>query len=202
MFEGQSDFLSDDLDRLGRELSATSEILTDYQSTAADADLLVTELRADLDERGAMLRLLVVWFGLVFAGVAGFATWVVLARTLTLSEFGSFATALATVGIVVPLAGFGVAGLWLQIYGAEGDRARRWIRPSLGLLAITVPVASALAPAWVAAVGTSEPTAEVLLWLLPLVPAAVAVRLAAAALSARSRSTTDSRSRTSLGLVS
>lgn len=49
-----------------------------------------------------------------------------------------FASALAMVSLVTPLAGFGLEGYWLYIYGREGASAQRWMPASLRFLLISV----------------------------------------------------------------
>ncbi|MFF3854050.1 lipopolysaccharide biosynthesis protein [Micromonospora sp. NPDC002575] len=73
--------------------------------------------------------------GLSQAGVtvAAFGSQVLLARTLTREDFGSFTAVLAVVSLTAPLAVFGVSELWLQVFGQEGTRAYRWVGPSLRL---------------------------------------------------------------------
>ncbi|WP_433390603.1 lipopolysaccharide biosynthesis protein [Micromonospora sp. KLBMP9576] len=75
--------------------------------------------------------------GLSQVGVtlAAFGTQILLARSLPQEAFGTFTAALAVVSLTAPLAVFGVPELWLQRFGREGERARRWVGPSLRLVA-------------------------------------------------------------------
>ncbi|PWR08651.1 hypothetical protein DKT68_14715 [Micromonospora acroterricola] len=66
--------------------------------------------------------------------VAAFATQILLARSLPQAAFGTFTAALALVSLTAPLAVFGVSELWLQRFGQEGERAYRWVGPSLRLV--------------------------------------------------------------------
>lgn len=68
--------LSSDLGALRSELAATSQILSEYESTAAEANRLVAQLRADLDDRVALLRVFAVAFGLVFAASQIAPLWI------------------------------------------------------------------------------------------------------------------------------
>ncbi len=70
------------------------------------------------------------------AGLA-FLTQVVLARELTPAGYGVFAASLATITLVSPLAGFGVQGFWLKLFGAEGWHAIRWLPPSFRFVFIS-----------------------------------------------------------------
>jgi O-antigen/teichoic acid export membrane protein len=54
--------------------------------------------------------------------IAAFATQVVLARSLSQHDFGSFMTVLAFVSLTAPIAVYGVNELWLQRFGREGPR--------------------------------------------------------------------------------
>ncbi|HEY1138602.1 MAG TPA: oligosaccharide flippase family protein [Lysobacter sp.] len=98
-----------------------------------------------------------------------------LARLLGPSIYGLFASSLATVSMIAPLAGFGLSQFRLRVYGAEGWSADRWIRPSMRLSLITGAVACAIVLVW-AALAPAE-TRNVLLLLLPVVPALLAVEL-------------------------
>ncbi|MFG3710306.1 lipopolysaccharide biosynthesis protein [Micromonospora sp. NPDC047730] len=75
--------------------------------------------------------------GLSQVGVtlAAFGTQILLARSLPQEAFGTFTAALAVVSLTAPLAVFGVPELWLQRFGREGERARRWVGPSLRVAA-------------------------------------------------------------------
>lgn len=67
---------------------------------------------------------------LLGAGLA-FITQVLLARTLGVAEYGAFSSAFGTVALLTPLAGFGIAPMWLKVFGAEGIVGKRWVKPSL-----------------------------------------------------------------------
>ena len=98
-----------------------------------------------------------------------------LARLLGPATYGLFASSLATVSMIAPLAGFGLSQFRLRVYGAEGWSGDRWIRPSIRLSLITGALACAIVLTW-AAVAPAE-TRNVLLVLLPVVPALLAVEL-------------------------
>lgn len=70
------------------------------------------------------------WFcSLIGAGFAFFIQ-IILARKLGVAQFGIFSSGLATVTLVAPLAGFGVAQFWLKIFGKEGWAGLRWLKSS------------------------------------------------------------------------
>lgn len=83
--------------------------------------------------------------------VAAFATQIMLARSLPQAAFGTLTAALAVVSLTAPLAVFGVSELWLQRFGQEGERAYRWVGPSLRLVLIACVVIVAGMLAWAAA---------------------------------------------------
>lgn len=77
------------------------------------------------------------WLGALLGGVLAFATQTILARVLGVAEFGSFSAALASVTLVAPLAGFGLGGFWLNVFGKEGWVALRWLPDSFRFSAIS-----------------------------------------------------------------
>lgn len=88
------------------------------------------------------------WFATGVAAACTFATQVVLARSLAPSQFGAFASALATVMLLAPVAGFGLANYWLRLFGEEGSEAVRWIRASYRFLLLSTVLAGLLLTAW------------------------------------------------------
>ena len=62
-----------------------------------------------------------------------FLTQTLLARELGPDAYGLFASSLATVTMIAPLAGFGLTQFRLKVYGVEGWAAARWLAPSLAL---------------------------------------------------------------------
>ena len=96
-------------------------------------------------------------------------TNVVLARELTPSGYGVFSAALATITLLVPLAGFGVRGFWLKVFGAEGWGAVRWLTRSFRFIILSTTVTLLLLAAW-AAFGPHDSSFRWLLyWLLPVI---------------------------------
>lgn len=70
---------------------------------------------------------------------AGFAflTQVLLARKLGSNDFGAFSSALTTITLLAPLAGFGISQYWLKAFGQEGSSATRWLKPSFEFIALS-----------------------------------------------------------------
>lgn len=86
---------------------------------------------------GALVSIFFLWLGALVGGGMAFATQVILARTLNVENFGAFSAALAVVNLLTPLAGFGVAGYWLEAFGREGWGALRWLPGSFRFLALS-----------------------------------------------------------------
>ena len=98
---------------------------------------------------GSLKHVSLLWFSSVLGGASTFFIQVLLARQLTPNDFGVFAAAYSFVCLFVPLAGFGVAQLWLKVYGKEGVGAKRWLHASLKLVAINSLVVVCLILSWV-----------------------------------------------------
>ncbi|MFI6163534.1 lipopolysaccharide biosynthesis protein [Micromonospora haikouensis] len=118
--------------------------------------------------------------GLSQAGVtvAAFGSQVLLARTLTREDFGSFTAVLAVVSLTAPVAVFGVSELWLQVFGQEGARAYRWVGPSLRLAGAACAVLLLGVLAWSAAELPDTTAAAVRALLATVVVAQAALALA------------------------
>jgi len=101
-----------------------------------------------------------------------FVTQMILARQLGASAYGLFASSLATVTIVAPLAGFGLSRFRLMVYGVEGWAADRWLPSTLWFSAITTVLALGIVVAWAF---TLAPTADTRFTLLVLSPAILAL---------------------------
>lgn len=104
-------------------------------------------LRRIMQHRGVQ-SVFSLWVGTVAGALLTFATHAVIARVLGVQEFGTFASAFATIGLVAPLAGFGVAGYWLNVYGREGWQAQRWLRGSFRFLILSSTAVLATAQLW------------------------------------------------------
>ena len=79
---------------------------------------------------------------------ATFFTQMILARNLGPADYGAFAAVLAAVNLVAPLAGFGIAGFWLKVFGKEGWGGLRWVRPSLTFSLVSTLGATMLILGW------------------------------------------------------
>lgn len=86
----------------------------------------------------AFFSLALLWFGSILGRGSTFIIYFILARELGADLFGVFSSAMATIMIFTLIAGFGIAQVWLQLFGAEGWRAVRWVRPSLNFVAASL----------------------------------------------------------------
>lgn len=109
---------------------------------------------------------------LLMATIAGaalnFGVQVLLARVLDVEAFGAFASSLAMVMLVAPLAGFGVSGYWLKLYGHEGWAAQRWLPASFRFLLMSTSLVIVAVFVW-AWLGPHDDLIAMLLVLLSTV---------------------------------
>jgi hypothetical protein len=77
-----------------------------------------------------------------------FLTQTLLARELGPQAYGLFASSLATVTMIAPLAGFGLGQFRLRVYGVEGWAASRWVKPSLRFSVGTTLMALSIIVFW------------------------------------------------------
>ncbi|MFY1574731.1 lipopolysaccharide biosynthesis protein [Verrucosispora sp. WMMD703] len=113
--------------------------------------------------------------------VAAFFAQILLARTLPQSDFGTFSAALAVTALAAPLVVFGVSELWLQRFGLEGHAARRWIRPSLRLVAGICVGVLAAALGWSLAGSAGPGVTSIRALLISVIVAQVGLTLVASA---------------------
>lgn len=120
------------------------------------------------------------------AGLA-FAVQATLARSLSPSEYGQFAAALAVVTIIAPAVGFGVPSFWLKAYGTEGWAAKRWMEASVRFITRSALACLAAAALW-AWLGTADArTSQLLLSMLPVVLTQGVIEMASAKLQLEER---------------
>ncbi|MGN6513740.1 MAG: oligosaccharide flippase family protein [Lysobacteraceae bacterium] len=104
------------------------------------------------------------------AGVAmAFATQTLLARELGPADYGLFASSLATVTMIAPLAGFGLTQFRLKVYGVEGWAAHRWMQPSLRFTVFSTLLAIGLVVGWALLGAPANGTRFCLLVLTPVI---------------------------------
>jgi O-antigen/teichoic acid export membrane protein len=105
-----------------------------------------------------------------------FLTQVLLARHFGPAQYGLFASSLATVSLVAPLAGFGLSQFRLKAHGAEGWAAERWQPASARFIAVTSVLAVAGIVVWaLAGPPVDAETRHMLLVLAPFVLGLLAV---------------------------
>ena len=116
------------------------------------------------------------WIATALGAVLAFLTQALLARELGPAEYGLFASSLATVTMVTPLAGFGLPQYWLQVYGVEGWQGNRWLTPSLRFIAGSTVLTLSLVVVW-SLIGAPSDARPILLLLLPIVLGILAASL-------------------------
>lgn len=98
--------------------------------------------------RPAAAALSLLWMATGIGAFMVFMTQTLLARRMGAADYGMFASSLATVSMVAPVAAFGLSQFRLKAYGAEGWGADRWLRPSLRFTALTTPLAVGSVVLW------------------------------------------------------
>lgn len=127
--------------------------------------------------RRAALALSLLWLATAASVAMVFLAQTLLARRLGPAAYGLFASSLATVTMIAPLAGFGLSQFRLKAYGVEGWAADRWLQPSLRFTAITASLAVCLVIAWAWLIAPEDATRSTLLVLSPVVLGVLAVEL-------------------------
>lgn len=105
------------------------------------------------------------WVGSLTGAALAFFTQVILAKGLGVAEFGRFSSALATVTLLAPLAGFGVAPLWLKEFGLEGWGALRWINASFKFILGSTVLVLILVFSW-ASLGVNDENSKLIILIL------------------------------------
>lgn len=113
----------------------------------------------------------------VAGAVMVFLTQTLLARKMGPQAYGLFASSLATVTMIAPLAGFGLTQFRLKVYGVEGWAADRWLAPSLRFTVATTLLATGILVAWAVLAAPRDGTRYSLLVLLPVVFSFLTVNL-------------------------
>lgn len=88
------------------------------------------------------------WLASLAGAGAAFFSQVVIARQLSVADFGVFSSAMATVALVTPLAGFGIAAYWLKVFGQEGWKATRWLKSSISFVVMSTLLVLFLLSVW------------------------------------------------------
>lgn len=106
-----------------------------------------------------------------------FLTQTLLARQLGPADYGMFASSLATVTMVAPLAAFGVTEFLLKAYGVEGWQATRWRVSTMKVSLFTTMLAILGVVAWAFLVAPADDTRFMLLFLWPVILGVLSVEL-------------------------
>lgn len=113
----------------------------------------------------ALKSISMVWVGMLLGAGLSFATQALLARTLSLDEYGLFSAINHFILVVTPLAGLGAGSYWLKKFGLSGWDGSRWVGTTLKLLTISVPLGLCIVIFGGRLIWT-DPTARTLLILL------------------------------------
>lgn len=128
--------------------------------------------------RSAATAIAVLWLATLAAAAMIFLAQTLLARRLGPADYGLFASSLATVSMLAPLAGFGLSQFRLKVYGSEGWSADRWLRPALRFSLMSTLLALFALAGWALAGPGIDGDTRVALWaLLPVVLGLLAVDL-------------------------
>jgi O-antigen/teichoic acid export membrane protein len=127
------------------------------------------------------------WVARIGAAGAAFLTQILLGRGLGVEGYGALAVSLALVGFLLPLAGFGVPVFWLRVFGKEGQSARRWLRPTLILVAGSSVIVAAVAILLAFVVDLPSTSRTLVLVLSIAIPAQAVVSAAGSVLQLGSR---------------
>jgi len=95
---------------------------------AQDISKMTADIGFDLTSiKSVLSSIMALWGSQLAAAGAAFFTQLLLARGLSVEDYGALATALAAVTLLLPLAGFGINQYWLRVFGVEGKSGQRWI---------------------------------------------------------------------------
>jgi len=121
--------------------------------------------------RQSVLNISLLWLGSLASAATVFLSQIVLARQLSPGGYGDLAAAIAAVNLLSPLAGFGIQGFWLNVFGSEGWGAVRWIYPSIRFLVLSSLLALVLLYGWAVLGSHNGSSRQLVCLLLPLVAA-------------------------------
>jgi len=105
------------------------------------------------------------WIGSILSAGITFLIQTILARQLGPTDYGTFSASLVTVGLLTPLAVFGIPQFWLKIFGTEGWKATRRLNPSLKFIVTSTSFALILLFIW-SIIGPNDDLFSLLLIIL------------------------------------
>ena len=78
-----------------------------------------------------IIALFSLFLGTALTALAALFTTIILAKHTTTEIFGNYSAIIATVTILTPMGGFGIAQYWLKLFGQHGDYGILWIKKSI-----------------------------------------------------------------------
>lgn len=126
----------------------------------------------------ALRSLSFMWLASLFA--AGFAllSQMMIARSVQPNDYGLYAGALTAAAILAPLAGLGVSGFLLRVFGEEGPAAQRWIKGCLTAMSYSLCAGILACAAYTLSLSTDTTGLIVGLALAPLILSFVGAEIA------------------------
>jgi len=88
------------------------------------------------------------WLGSIIGSGSTFIISIVLGKKLGPEQFGVFFSAQSTITVFVLISSFGVSQAWLKLFGKEGNKGLRWVKPSLKLILLMLLVTTFLIVFW------------------------------------------------------
>lgn len=119
--------------------------------------------------RKSIFKVLVLFAGSIGAASCAFFIQVLLARELEPAVYGSFATVLATVTLLAPLACVGVPGFLIRVFGVEGLYGLRWVITSLKLVTFGVVTVLLVLVLWAWLGPHDSLHFRLLCWMMPII---------------------------------
>ena len=96
------------------------------------------------------------FIGTALTAVSALLTAVILAKHTTTEVFGNYSSIIATIAILTPMCGFGIAQYWLKIFGQHGDYGVLWIKQSIIFIVASTSVIFLILSAWFSLVSDSN----------------------------------------------
>ena len=135
------------------------------------------KLRQLLPNHKTLTDIFMLWVGTVGGAGLAFLIQMILPRYLERDEFGTFSSALAINNLLLPLAGFGVCDIILKTFGIEGWGAIRWLKGAFGLTTFMTIFVLICLTLWAVLGPHNAVMRDMILLLLPVVPAQVVTQL-------------------------
>src|SRR5471030_179687 len=140
-----------------------------------------------MNKTTAFKAISLLWMGSLAGAGFAFLTQVLLARKLGSNDFGAFSSALTTITLLAPLAGFGISQYWLKAFGQEGWAAKRWLKPSFEFIALSTLFLICAIVAWALLTNHDRLTQHLLLILSLYILGQLSVELVSSKLQLEER---------------